>query len=176
MGWDGTDCVRWIPAHSTVAEVVAHGRNPEDHAGNDFADATARRMTASLRAPAAVRAAFHRARADVRLALRCIAHVQRAVLRERPRTGAGSAAKSRKRRAPALPRGMREVKRLRGPRPAPLAGLRSWADWQRRDLRAALSAQEAYGLLLHGPPPAVRRAPYYYRRSAPASLLSGQWW
>ena len=152
----GGDLVQWVPAHSTQSQVLAAGGTAEDHAVNDLVDRRAKAMAAWLRAPARLRTAFAAHKQDAKRAQILIAREQLAILKSRPRTSQGQAAKGRKRKHPALPRALQQRKKQRrGARPQP-AGDDSLARWLRRDEVTRIQPTRALELALapRPPPPA----------------------
>ena len=103
--------VKWIPAHKTFQEAVEAGMSYEDWSGNGMADGFAKWAARAGGPPAEV----VEERAGRRIKNEAIITVAAAVLlqrlKARPRTKEDAAVKSRKRKEPALPRRLREVKR-----------------------------------------------------------------
>jgi hypothetical protein len=101
--------VVWIPSHLSGESFAATGYPEQVRLGNEAADREAKRWGACGLAPRALVSCVQQARDRARGVAEVVAEVQLSRLKQRLRTNAGQAVKSRKRKAPA------GLQRLRAP-------------------------------------------------------------
>jgi hypothetical protein len=146
--------IRWMPSHCTVGELCARGGTREDWEGNDQADHFAKRAVQPL-APSAQLCVLREQQLDAEArVMRIISEIQCRTLALRPRLKlASSAAKARKRAAPALPAALRQRTKTRRVAAIPaadeaqaLGGLAAFACVQAREaLPVAVAAAMVVG-------------------------------
>jgi ribonuclease HI len=140
--------IRWMPSHCTVAELCARGGTREDWEGNDQADRAAKEGVRPLAAPRALcqlRALQMDAEARI---MRVLSEIQCRSLATRPRLKhASSAAKGRKRKAPALPSSLRQRAKLqRHEQDGEVVSIGNLADFANHKARESLPVRMAAAL------------------------------
>ena len=140
--------VHWMPSHKTIEELQELGLSRQQYEGNGRADNMAKQVVATLAPSPELVVERTQQREDEMRVAKVMVRIQKEVLSARPRTRAGVAAKSRKRKEPMIPRALRARKQVKKPKTRPQDAQRVDADMYRtKRNRAGISAPAAAVML-----------------------------